>query len=105
MRKILHKLKIDHVAAVDRPANKHARAVIMKRHSGDDMSEKITKAEAESQWNEARDAYLKRNNLSFAKGVSEFAVTQEGSRLYSKYLRAQPGPPIAKQARPVSKAE
>jgi hypothetical protein len=105
-RRILNKLVIDDVSAVDRPANKFVRAVIMKRDDqGDDMSEKITKAQAEQEWTEARDAYLKRNNLSFAKGVAEFAVTEEARLLYSKLLRAQPGPPIAKQAQPLSKAQ
>jgi hypothetical protein len=87
-RHVIHKLKINEVLIGD-----------------NDMSEKFTKAEALSEWEAARDAYLKRNNLSFSKGVLEFAVTQEGGRLYSKYLRAPPGRPIAKQAQPLSKAQ
>jgi hypothetical protein len=142
--RILRKLVIEDISAVDRPANKFARAIIMKREgdstmteteqqhlsdatpkekadylaasaaerkrilaqdAADDADEASNKAVAEKNWNEARDAYLKRNNLSFAKGVTEFAVTEEGRRLYRKYINAPPGPPIAKQARPLSKAE
>jgi hypothetical protein len=143
--RILRKLTIADISAVDRPANKFARAIIMKREgdatmteteqqylsdatpkekatylaaspaerkrilaqdAADDANEaSTTKHIAEKNWNESRDAYLKRNNLSFAKGVTEFAVTEEGRRLYRKYINAQPGPPIAKQApRQLSKA-
>jgi hypothetical protein len=85
------------------------RMTIMKRSddNGDDnMSEKITKAQATAEWETARDEYLKRHGLSFAKGVPEFAVTQEAARLYNKILRAEPGLPIAKRAQqPLSKAQ
>jgi hypothetical protein len=143
-RRILHKLVIADVSTVDRPANKHARAIIIKRDTGDDImtdteqeylaecspkekanylaaspadrkkiiaadandaEDASTKHIAEKNWNEARDAYLQRNNLSFAKGVTEFAVTEEGRRLYRKYINAPPGLPIAKKAQPLTKAQ
>jgi hypothetical protein len=86
-------------------SNKHARAAIMKRDNSEDEMEKITKADAQILWDAARDAYIKRHNLTFATGAFEFATTQEAKVLYSKYLAAQPGPPIAKKAAPLSKAQ
>jgi hypothetical protein len=77
----------------------------MKRDNSEDEMEKITKADAQILWDAARDAYIKRHNLTFAKGAFEFATTQEAKVLYSKYLAAHPGPPIAKKAPTLSKAQ
>jgi hypothetical protein len=107
MRRIIHKLTIAEVSAVDKPSQKPALMTIMKRddNGDDEMSEKITKADAQLLWDAARDSYIKRHNLSFSKGAAEFATTTEASLLYNKYLAATPGPPIAKAAPPISKAQ
>jgi hypothetical protein len=144
---ILRKLVIEDISAVDRPANKLARATIMKRDTmevtkmtdteqeylaecspkekadylaaspadrkkiiaadANDAEDASTtkRDDAEREWKDAQSDYIKRNNISFSKGVLEFAQTQQAARLYQKILRAPPGPPIAKQARPLSKAQ
>jgi hypothetical protein len=149
---ILRKLVIEDISAVDRPANKLARATIMKRdtmevtkmtdteqeylaecspkekadylaaspadrkkiiaadaNDAEDTSTtkrlKFTKAEANAEWDRALEAYAVRNKLTKSAAAAEFSTTIEAKNIYNKILRAPPGPPIAKQARPLSKAE
>jgi hypothetical protein len=105
MKRILHKLVIGDISTVDRPANQHARALIMKRDDSEDHMEKFTKAEANAEWDRALQAYADRNKLSKSAAAAEFSTTIEAKTIYNKVLRAQPGPPIAKAARSLSKAE
>jgi hypothetical protein len=46
-RRIMKDFRITEIAAVDRPAQAGALAVIMKRDNGDEMSESSTKADLE----------------------------------------------------------
>jgi hypothetical protein len=148
---ILRKLVIEDISAVDRPANKLARATIMKRdtmevtkmtdteqeylaecspkekadylaaspadrkkiiaadaNDAEDASttKRFTKAEANAEWDRALEAYAVRNRLTKSAAAMEFSTTVEAKNLYTKILRAPPGPPIAKQVpRQLSKAE
>ena len=150
---ILRKLVIEDISAVDRPANKLARATIMKRdtmevtkmtdteqeylaecspkekadylaaspadrkkiiaadaNDAEDASAtkrlKLTKAEANAEWDRALEAYAVRNKLTKSAAAAEFSTTIEAKTIYNKILRAPHGPPIAKQVpRQLSKAE
>jgi hypothetical protein len=97
-RRIIHKLVIDDVSAVDRPANKLARAVIMKRDNGDDdMSTNFGKA-AEAEWAASLRNYAERNNISVAKATLEFANTIEAREIYKRTLRTPRAENISKAA-------
>jgi hypothetical protein len=146
--RILRKISIAEISAVDRPANR-ARIAIMKR-DGDTMTETeqeylsdaspqekkdyfaadaagrkkilaqdaaddandaastkrlITKADGNAAWDRALQAYADRNKLTKSAAAMEFSTTVEAKNLYSKILRLPHGPPIAKQAPQLSKAE
>jgi hypothetical protein len=98
--------KIAEISAVDRPAQAGARITIRKHdESGDDDMATFTKAEAESEWNEALAAYAVRNKLTKSTAAIEFSNTTEAKNIYSKILRAQPDPLSAQKAPLLSKAQ
>jgi hypothetical protein len=97
-RRILHKLVIDEVSLVDKPANRLALIKIAKRdENGDDMTQKFGKA-AEADWDEALMAYAVRNKLTKSAATLEFANTIEARDIYKRTLRTPRAENIAKAA-------
>jgi hypothetical protein len=94
---ILRKISIAEISAVDKPSNQHARAVIMKRDDGDNMSERIGKA-AEADWSAALDSYAKRHNLTKSAAALEFANTKEAAAIYKRIVRTPRAENISKSA-------
>jgi hypothetical protein len=98
MRRILRDLVIAEISAVDKPVQKGARAVIMKR---EDEKMEFTKADADRDWNAAQAEYAKHHNLSFDQAAIPFSKTKEGKELFAKSIVAPPGPPIVRKAAPM----
>jgi hypothetical protein len=115
MTRILRKLEIREISAVDKPAQKHARAVIMKRHTEytpDELVGLIQKSvdagEADhAQKHEYIEAITARANElrvagdSDAQAFTKAITTDEPCKLLFKLMKAAPGsevpPPDAKQ--------
>jgi hypothetical protein len=96
--RIIRKLTIAEISAVDRPANQHSRARIMKRDdNGDDMTQNFGKA-AEAEWSVSLEAYAKRHNLSRSAATLEFANTIEARAIYKRTLRTPRAEAISKAA-------
>jgi hypothetical protein len=87
------------------------RKRILAQDAADDADDaasttkRFTKADAERTWCSARDEYAKRHNLSFSQATMIFSDSIEGKQLYNKVLTAPAGPPVAKQARSLTKAQ
>lgn len=102
-RRVLRKLSIAEISAVDRPANALARATIMKRE-GDSMTT-FTKSEVAADWNAAVAALAKRCGISKDEATLKLSTTAEGGELYSRYRTARSDSPIVQKQPALSKAE
>ena len=115
MTRILRKLEIREISAVDKPAQRHARAVIMKRdteYTPDELVELIQKSvDAGEADNEPKYKYMeaitaRANDLRVAgdtdaQAFTKAITTDEPCKLLFKLMKAAPGsdvpPPDAKQ--------
>ncbi|MGO9771100.1 MAG: hypothetical protein ACLPSW_16435 [Roseiarcus sp.] len=115
MARILKKIEIREISAVDKPAQKHARAVIMKRHTDyttDELVGLIQKSvDAGEADNEPKYKYMeaitaRANDLRVAgdtdaQAFTKAITTDEPCKLLFKLMKSAPGsevpPPDAKQ--------
>ena len=114
MTRILRKLEIREISAVDKPAQKHARAVIMKRHTEtpDELVGLIQKSVAAGEIDHVQkhdyiEAITERANElrvagdTDAQAFTKAITTDEPCKLLYKLMKAAPGseiaPPDAKQ--------
>lgn len=94
-RRIIHKLSITEISAVDTPASRAARATIMKRDDrGDAM---LTKSDHEASLDGLAQAYMTEKKVSKAEAYDAVLKTQAGKDLYAKSIVAPPGAPVAKK--------
>jgi hypothetical protein len=103
MAKILRKLCIEEISLVSRPANKHARVVIMKS-AGANMNNNISKCEALQFNMDARaELYATEKSVSFEKAFDHLSQTDPEFReeLREFNLHKNSGIEIAKRRRDV----
>jgi hypothetical protein len=91
--RILRKISISEISAVDKPANK-ARVAIIKRET---MTERIGKL-AELDWEESLQAYAKKHNLTKSAAALEHAQTKEAAAIYKRIVRTPRSENISKAA-------
>jgi hypothetical protein len=103
-RRILHKFKLTEISVVDRPAQAHAKAVIMKRQDDDDddldlpaiakalVEEGVNHGATKEDFESAirKNAQTKFPSLSSAQQFTKYATTDEtGKLLFKAALKAQ----------------
>ncbi len=114
MTRILRKLEIREISAVDKPAQRHARAVIMKReteYTPNELVELIKKSvDAGEADNEPKYKYMeaitaRANDLRVAgdtdaQAFTKAITTDEPCRLLFKLMKAAPGSDVPPPAAP-----
>jgi len=81
MKRIMRTFEIKEISCVDKPAQKGARAMIIKNADPDVPN--FGKA-AETEWDAALSVYAKRHSLSHAAATLEFANTAEANEIYKR---------------------
>lgn len=101
---ILRKISIEEISAVRVPANKHARATIMKRDEGD-TTMTFTKADIDGQIDKLARAYADTHKVTKAVAYTKVLETAEGKDLYAKSLAAPATRPEKPAPAPLSNVQ